>query len=136
MRHLVFAALVLALGGSADPAPQTPATGLTIIAKHPDGSRVLIPLSRNEMYIDGGPTAGFAQPVEGRPPFLSFSIRAWKEGDRARVVVYARLQDERAPEGATETPIATFVMRPQDTKEVREAEKWGGPRLSFSAAIQ
>ena len=133
MRHLIFVALILAIGGSAVPARQTPATGITIIAKHPDGSRVMIPVSRNEMYVDGGPTAGFAQPVEGRTtPFLSFSIRAWKEGDKARVVVYARLEDARAPEGVTETPIATFVMTPRDTKEVREAEKWGGPRLSFS----
>jgi len=65
-----------------------------------------------------------------------FDIRAWKEGDKARVAVYARLEDKRAPEGNTETPIATFAIAPGQSIQVREAEKWGGPRLAVSAALR
>jgi len=62
-----------------------------------------------------------------------FNIRAWSEGQKARVVVYAWLTDDRAPQGATETPIETFVMGLGDTRKVAEADKWGGPRLTLTA---
>lgn len=65
-----------------------------------------------------------------------FSIRAWREGEKARVVVYAKLDDPRAPGGSTETPTATFSVAEKETVQVPEAEKWGGPRLAVKAALR
>jgi hypothetical protein len=165
MRQFVFGtlAVALALGGVAHPASQLPTSGMWIIVTHPDRSQVLVPVTRNEMYIEGAPNPMIAQPHEcggptacynppppglaqhrecaqpiacANPPELAFTIRAWREGGRARVVVSARLPDLRAPEGMTETAIATFVIAPGETRDLREPEKWGGPRLTASAAVQ
>jgi len=62
-----------------------------------------------------------------------FMVRSWKEIRKARVVVYARLKDTRAPGGATETPIATFLMARGETRAVPEADKWGGPHVTVTA---
>jgi len=145
MRQFVFGtlALALSLGSVARPSSQLPSAGVWIIVTHPDRSQVLVPVSRHEMHIEGGPQPGFAQPNQCaqpsdclQPPELAFTIRAWKEGSKARVVVFARLPDLRAPEGVTETPIATFALAPGETRDVREPEKWGGPRLTANAAVQ
>ena len=157
MRQFVFgtAALALSLGGIVHPASQLPGPGTWIIVTHPDRTSVYVPVVRAEMYIEGGPRPEFAQPHECgpptacvppqecspptlcvHPPDLAFTIRAWKEGNKARVAVYARLPDLRAPEGVTETAIATFALSPGETKDVREPEKWGGPRLTARSAVQ
>ena len=67
---------------------------------------------------------------------LRFSIRAWRQGEKARVVVYASLEDKRAPGGRTETPISTFTIAPSETVQVPEAEKWGGTRLAVMARLR
>lgn len=145
MLQFVFGifALALSLGSVVRPSSQLPSAGMWIIVTHPDRSQVLVPVSRNEMYIEGAPNPMIAQPHEclgpnqcPNPPVLAFTIRAWREGSKTRVVVSARLPDLRAPEGMTETAIATFVIAPGETRDVREPEKWGGPRLTASAAVQ
>jgi hypothetical protein len=52
-------------------------------------------------------------------------IRAWKEGDNARVVVYTVLSDQRAPTGETETAIATFPLAVGQSMTVPQTQKWG-----------
>lgn len=145
MRQFVFGtlALGLSLGSVVRPSSQLPSAGMWIIVTHPDRSQVLVPVSRNEMYIDGAPNPMIAQPHEcpgptecPNPPKLAFTIRAWRERSNARVVVSARLPDLRAPEGVTETAIATFVIAPGEKRDVPEPEKWGGPRLTASAVAQ
>ena len=149
MRHLLLAALVVALG-SGSAVPQS-AQGTRIEITADTGGRAAVWASRSEIYLDA-PAAGVGKPPvagvdvppaagvgratgESLPP-LMFVVRSWKEADKARVVVYARLKDTRAPSGATETPIATFVMAPGDTRAVPEAEDWGGPRIAVTAARQ
>jgi hypothetical protein len=144
MRHLLFAALAVALG-SGSARPQF-AQGTRIEITADTGGSAAVWASRSEIYLDA-PAAGVGAPstagVGGPPaagdeslPPLMFIVRSWKEADNARVVVYARLKDPRAPTGATETPIATFVMAPGDTRAVPEAEKWGGPRITIRATRQ
>jgi hypothetical protein len=77
----------------------------------------------------GSAGIGSSKPIPG----LMFSLRAWQEGSRARVVVFARLEDRRAPQGKTESPIATFLLTPGQTVEVRDSEAWGAPRLVVAA---
>jgi hypothetical protein len=67
---------------------------------------------------------------------LTFAIRAWRENEKARVVVYAVLDDKRAPAGRTETPISTFTISPGQAIEVPEPEKWGASRVSVRAAVR
>ena len=52
-----------------------------------------------------------------------FKIRAWKESDSARVVVYAVMSDSRAPKKRTETPISTFKLALGESREVTETEE-------------
>jgi hypothetical protein len=86
------------------------------------------------MYV-GSPFAGVAPnpPQPGSPPELLFGIRAWQEGDKARVAVYAVLADKRAPDGMTQTPISTFLITPGQSLEVKEAGAWGARGLVVSA---
>jgi hypothetical protein len=138
MRHFVFGtlALALSLGGVVHPAAQTPTADMSVTVKAEAGGFASVVVARNEMYIADGPIAGVGPRVltDNPAPPLMFNIRAWKEGQKARVVVYAWIRDNRAPDGATETPIATFAMVPGEKRDVTEAQIWGGPRLTVSAA--
>jgi hypothetical protein len=94
------------------------------------------PVFNEQIYIEGN-SAGVGVPgQEKNPAAAEFSIRAWKEGLKARVIVYARLSDDRAPGGATETPIATFAVAPGETMEVPQAERWGGKRMAVTCELR
>jgi len=138
MRYALIVAVVLALGNTASSALQAPPPELwiTVEPSGRPGGQASVRAMNAEMYIEG-PVAWIGVPgqeTSADPVF--FSIRAWREGEKARVVVYARLKDPRAPGGSTETPIATFPLAAKETVHVPEAEKWGGPRLAVTAALQ
>ena len=138
MRYLLFVALVLALGSPASTALQRPPSDLwiTVEPSGRPGGQASVRVMMAEMYVDG-PAAWIGVPgQETAADPVFFSIRAWKEGEKARVIVYAKLKDPRAPGGSTETPIATFSLAAKETVHVPEAEKWGGPRLAVSAALR
>jgi hypothetical protein len=139
MHHLVVVALALVLThlGVAASQPQPSDMWITVTPSETAGGTASVRVIRSEMYI-GDPAAfvGPPAPKNATGPNLVFSVRAWKQGDKARVVVYARLEDRRAPDGTTETPIATFVIAPGQSIEVRETEKWGGPRLTVTAEVR
>lgn len=138
MRQLFAVALVLTLGHQAAAVLSGSQPEIWITVKHSQvaGGSAAVRVVRSEIYVDG-PSAGVGIPLSaGKQPELMFSIRGWKEGDKARVVVSARLEDKRAPDGATETPIATFVIAPGQSIDVRETEKWGAPPLVVSAALR
>jgi hypothetical protein len=67
------------------------------------------------------------------PAGLWFGIRAWWAGDKARVMVYALLDDPRAPGGRTQTPIAMRDIAPGQSIEISETEKWGASRVVIKA---
>jgi len=46
------------------------------------------------------------------------------------------LLDRRAPKGRTNTPIATFLIAPKQSLEVKEAHIWGALGLVVSADVQ
>jgi hypothetical protein len=139
MRYLLAAGLAVALGNQA-PGNQQPRQGdiwITIAPSQGSGGSASVRVVRSEIYVDDNPSAFVGvgvPPIGAKSAELAFSVRAWKEGDRARVVVCARLEDKRAPAGMTETPIATFAITPGQSLEVRESEKWGAPRFLVSAA--
>ena len=136
MRYSVFLALLLALAIPASIISQTPQSDLWVSVQTSGraGGQAAVRVLESAMYIDGN-SAGIGVPGREKaadPVF--FSIRAWREGEKARVVVYAKLRDTRAPGGSTETPIATFSLAAGESVQVPEAEKWGGDRLAVSAA--
>jgi hypothetical protein len=141
MRHLLAVGLVVVLGNQA-PANRQPPQGdiwVTIAPSQVAGGSASVRVMRSEIYVDDQSSAGVGVgvPLPGaKAPELMFSVRAWKEGDKARVVVCARLEDKRAPDGKTETPVATFAITPGQSVEVRESEKWGAPRYVVSAAFR
>jgi beta-lactamase regulating signal transducer with metallopeptidase domain len=126
-------------GSGATPTLQAAASDIWITvapSKVPGGSGA-VQARTSEMYVEG-PSAGigFKRPTAAGTEILWFTIKAWREADAARVVVYARLDDARAPGGFTETPISTFRIAPRQSIEVAEAERWGGPRLLVTAALR
>jgi hypothetical protein len=110
-----------------------PEITITISPSRVPGGQADVPVTKSEPYI-GTPFAGAgAGLTEGGVPAVTFGIRSWREGDKARVVVYAVLKDTRAPAGHTETPIATFTMSPGESVEVPETDQWSQPRFVVSA---
>ena len=140
MRYLLAVAVLFGLSNQA-PGTQQAGQGdiwVTIAPSQGDGGSAAVRVMRSEVYVEGAwAGVGVGRPQPGvKMTELGFNVRAWKEGDRARVMVYARLEDKRAPTGATETPVATFAIAPGQSVEVQETEKWGAPRYLVSAALR
>jgi len=136
MRQVFAVALVLVLTGSVGFSQnQTPDMSITIAPSQVTGAEASIPVMRNEMYVDSRPFVWVgAPPLRGTAvPGLAFGIRAWREGDKARVVVYAMLDDKRAPDGKTQTPIASVGLALGQSVEISETEKWGASRVFVKA---
>jgi hypothetical protein len=99
------------------------------------GINVMVPLDRDAFYL--------AQPVARVPAeparqdatltALAFSVRAWKEGDGARVVVSAVVPVSR---GEVETPIATFALAHGESRRVTETEQWGASPVLLRAVAR
>src|SRR5689334_1193169 len=93
MRQLVFWVLAVAvsLGGIVGSTAQTSTPSMWITITAGAAGYATVAVARSEMYIDGGPVAGIGPRGAGTSsPPLKFNIRAWNEGQKARVVVYAR----------------------------------------------
>jgi len=119
---------------------------ITIAPSQVGGGSATVPVTRTEMYVEG-PFAFVEAPPSvrrtgasgfefGAVSGLAFGVRAWRQGDKARVVVYAELDDKRAPDGRTQTPIATFTITPGQAIEVPETEKWGASRVVIKAVLR
>ena len=136
MKYVVIVALAIVVGIPAA-ARQTQPSDLTVmIAPSGIAGGSAWVVVQSEAYV-GGSSAGVGIPGQERTPAAArFSIRAWKEAEKARVVVHAVLEDKRAPEGYTETPIATFTLAVGESRQVPEAEKWGGKPLVVSASLR
>ena len=129
-----FAVVTLALIGVLPArAVQTQRSDMWVTIQGIDsGGKASVDVKNTEIYV-GGNSAGVGV---GDPAALRFSIRAWKEGLKARVVVYAVLKDDRAPAGNTETPIATFAISAGESVNVPQAEQWGGKRYAVTAELR
>jgi hypothetical protein len=95
-----------------------------------------VELQRTEIYLDA-PSAEV--PVRAAVPGAtvaasSFRIRAWKEGEAPRVVVYAVMADPRAPRRETETAIATFLLAVGGSMVVSQTQEWGGKPIMVSVS--
>lgn len=138
MRHLLLLGFVLAaLNGNAVQVNGPGSIEITIAPSQIPGGSAAVIVWGNEPYVNG-PFAGVgAQAATGtQVSGLSFAIRAWKENDKSRVVVYAVLDDKRAPSGRTETPINTFTIAPGQTVEIPETERWGAARVAVTATVR
>lgn len=93
---------------------------------------------RRELYLGGGWIGIKAMPaLEGTPSAArDFRVRAWREGDKARIVVSAVLTDARAPKGETETPIATVALGLGEAAEVAETEAWGAKPFRLNVSTE
>ena len=138
MRYLAVVTLALVGIAATAKAVQTQRSEMwvTIQPSGIPGGKAAVPVSNEQIYVEGI-SAGVGVPgQENNPAAAQFWIRAWKEGLKARVIVYARLSDDRAPSGTTETPIATFAVASGETIEVPQAERWGGKRLAVACELR
>ena len=133
MRHLLFLGVVLTAVHLNAVQVNGRTISITISPSQVPGGNASVPVWGNEPYIQG-PFAFVAAPRDGvGSHFPRFGVRAWHEGDKARIVVYAVLDDNRAPDGTTQTPIRSFTISPGQTVEIPETEKWGAARVSVKA---
>lgn len=139
MRHLLILGVVLTavhLNAVQVNGPQN--VVITITPSQTPGGYATVGAWGTEPYTEG-PFAGIAaQPATtgANVNGLKFGIRAWRESDKTRVVVYAVLDDQRSPNGRTETPIRTFTMSPGQTLEIPEVAKWGAAPVSVKATVR
>jgi len=90
-----------------------------------------------EPYSDGPWAAIPAQSSQdGSNLMPSFRIRAWTEGDKARVVVYGVVRETTSDNKTQEreTQISTFVLAPGQSREVTETEQYGAAHVFVTAA--
>ena len=125
----------------APPAPGTaralPDKTIVLVSQKRTGDfNAFLPLNRTEFYLTGPSVGVPAERVPGGPtPSASrFIVRAWREGQKARILVSAKRADARAPTGETETPIATFILAFGEQVEVAETEPWGAARIVVKLA--
>ena len=84
------------------------------------GMNVVLGLNQDTFYLGGPAVSVPAESLPGTSLLASrFAIRAWREGDLARVVVYAVVL------GDIEVPIATHLLRHGSNIRVTETGKWG-----------
>lgn len=138
MRRPFAVALMLALVGSTTPAAWQVGQPTLLVHFTRGGGMLSDRVLKTAIHfgVSGGIAAHEPKPGSAIPPELTFELGTWKEGDKARVVVYAALSDKRAPEGKTRTPISTFLIGPNESREVKEAHAWGAPGLVVSASLE
>jgi hypothetical protein len=134
-RFLVVLSILIATVSAV--ASQVPAKPTVSIAIGPVGKKwvAAVGVQSDEVYVGGGSAGTVAQPAlsAAKVAVTNFRIRAWKEGDKARVIVYAVLIDDRSPKGETETPISTFTLTLGQSVEVHETTAWGAAPVVVSA---
>ena len=112
-------------------AVQSPAPVVTISSERCAAS---VEAARTEPYA-GGPWAAIPDPcVSGNRQVTQphLRIRAWKEADAARVVVFSvTLRDGLTPE--TETQVATFLLTAGQSVELPQATTSAGAVVTISA---
>ena len=127
----ILMAVALVAGGGFALAAQRAQTMITISldAGRASVQTLLAPYQR-------GPWAGVpAKPLrpETAATTSGFRIKAWSEGDRTRVVVFA-VDRGAKPEDEKETQIATFTLAIGEMVEVKETERYGAAHIVVSAA--
>jgi hypothetical protein len=136
MRRLLGASFILFATVSSI-ASQEPPRPSVAVAIGPVGQKwtAAVGLQRNEIYVGGPWAEARAMPLAPGTKVTAsgFRVRTWKEGDVARVVVYAVMIDDRAPQSQTETPISTFTLTLGQSVEVRETGDWGAAHVAVSA---
>ena len=85
---------------------------------------------------DGGPWAEIPASCLNDSPHATakdFRIRAWKEADRTRVVVFAVMEDANAAAKEREKQIATFVISPGQSINVTETTTYNAEPVTLCA---
>jgi hypothetical protein len=97
-----------------------------------------ITATRVEPYLGGDPYAGIPVMALGDESRMLVSlqarVRAWPEGDRTRVIVFA--VQNPAPAKYLETPVATFLASPGDPERVVPMEDFGGAPVRVRVAYK
>jgi hypothetical protein len=138
--RLIGISFILVASASAVASQSLPFPSIAVTLRQLDSPKawdVAVGVQHNEFYVTGGSADVPAKPMVAGAKVgpHSFRIRAWREGEKARVVVYAAMLDDRAPKSETETPIATFSIGLGQSVEVSETEKWGAAHVVVGAMV-
>ena len=93
-----------------------------------------ITATRLEPYLSGDPYAGIPVRSLGDDTRIvaQVRVRAWPEGDRTRIIVFA--VQNPAPAKYLETPVATFLASPGDPERVVPMDDFGGAPVRVRVA--
>jgi hypothetical protein len=148
MRRLLVVGCVLYLGSAHASGWQArrPDVWISIAGSQMTTGEASVPVRNTDLYFEDGPLAAIGAPpaIKLEPPAVQlnavdglwFGIRAWWVGDKPRVVVYAMLDDKRAPGGKSQTPIAKVDLAPGQSMEIPQTEKWGASRVFVKATAR
>jgi hypothetical protein len=119
--------VVLAVAGVL--AAQTPALDfdeLMISQERRGGVNVILKITQNAFYIGEPAVSVPAEALTGAALRASrFAVRGWREGDHARIVVYALVIDSQVANKTLETAIATYAVQGANPIRVTETAEWG-----------
>ena len=136
MRRLLAASLILISSAVAVASQGPPSPSMyVLITDQGSNNQAFFEVQKTAFYL-GSPSAWVvAKATPGTTLDAGFGVRAWKEGDKTRLVVFAVLHDPRSPASQTETPISTVALALGESVEVKEAPSWGA-HLLVSAVAQ
>ena len=104
--------------------------------------RASVVAARTQPY-QGGPWASIpATPLHAGTATTAadFRIRAWREAEKTRVVVFAVVRDNtkrvKSENGEREIQISTFLLAAGDSTDVLSAEQYGAAAVTVSARIR
>ena len=93
----------------------------------PGGVNVMVRLQQTSFYLAEPSGSAPAEPLTAttQPTASRFSVRAWTEADKIRVVAFAVIPDPRDPARSLETPIDTFTLDRVGAGHLVDTAQWG-----------
>ena len=124
IKALCVGLIAIASVGMASSQVLTEDRSIMLSQDQPGGLNVILGLKQTMFYL-GDPSVSV--PAIGRagvtPTASRFTVRAWQEGDTARVVIYASVLSATGSD--LEVVIGTYSLRTGGTVRVTETEKFG-----------
>ena len=136
MSRLLASCLIVLGTGAALSSQSAPIEWNVLVSFNEDatgGQFAMLGLEQTEFYIGEPSVIVPAKAMPGATLKASqFAVRAWREADKIQAVVYAVVPDPIVPNGALETPIATYTLPVGQRVRVTQTEQWGASPIVLS----
>jgi hypothetical protein len=130
MRRTVLSAVVV-LAVAINLSAQTTAVPDQLMISH-GGLNYILRISQDAFYL-GDPAVNVqAEAATGSTLRVSrFAVRAWREGDHIRAVVFAIVPDPQVPTKTLDAIIATYSIKDSAGVRLTETAEWGAAPMTL-----